>query len=172
MECASLHRSFGVHLTFVRSTLLDTWNAKQIKLMQLGGNDNSRNFFRQHGFEDQVDQGKLFQKYNSRAAEQYRNKLKKLAEGDSEENKQQTSFLDKEFKENKQNNEVKKNPKKQKIQIMKIIRRNTKKEGARAEERTKKRTLSSQKNQMTKNPPTPTSTSPNTTKATHKRLEE
>ncbi|KAI3453406.1 hypothetical protein Pfo_010069 [Paulownia fortunei] len=83
IDCSAIHRSLGVHVSFVRSTNLDSWTPEQLKMMSFGGNNRAQVFFKQHGW---TDGGKIEAKYTSRAAELYRQLLsKEVAKSNAEE---------------------------------------------------------------------------------------
>ncbi|KAJ0769292.1 putative Arf GTPase activating protein [Helianthus annuus] len=83
IDCSATHRSLGVHISFVRSTNLDSWTPDQLKMMSFGGNNRAQVFFKQHGW---TDGGKIEAKYTSRAAELYKQLLsKEVAKSSAEE---------------------------------------------------------------------------------------
>ena len=48
-ECAAKHRSYGTHISFVRSVDLDKWNRKQLKSLELTGNAYTKERFNDLG---------------------------------------------------------------------------------------------------------------------------
>eukprot|EP01128_Nolandella_sp_AFSM9_P001758 TRINITY_DN1216_c0_g1_i2.p1 TRINITY_DN1216_c0_g1~~TRINITY_DN1216_c0_g1_i2.p1 ORF type:complete len:401 (+),score=92.11 TRINITY_DN1216_c0_g1_i2:81-1283(+) len=75
LECSALHRSMGVHISFVRSCELDEWHHEQVSRMALGGNSRATSFFRARGAGSL--RGKA--KYTSKAADSYKKALDKAA---------------------------------------------------------------------------------------------
>ncbi|KAJ8532449.1 hypothetical protein K7X08_012372 [Anisodus acutangulus] len=91
IDCSATHRSLGVHISFVRSTNLDSWSPDQLKMMYFGGNNRAQVFFKQHGW---TDGGKIEAKYTSRAAELYKQLLsKEVAISKAEESKAEDAGL-------------------------------------------------------------------------------
>lgn len=78
LECSGKHRGLGVHISFVRSVTMDAWNPDQLRRMQLGGNDKLNKFLAQYGVAKHVE---IRDKYNSKAAEFFREKLRAEVDG-------------------------------------------------------------------------------------------
>ena len=70
--------SLGVHISFVRSIAMDSWTDQQLKLMKIGGNDNCNAYLQKHGIASRTP---IKQKYESPAAQLYKEVLKARAEG-------------------------------------------------------------------------------------------
>ncbi|KAI8379135.1 uncharacterized protein BYT42DRAFT_496458 [Radiomyces spectabilis] len=79
LDCSGVHRSFGVHISFVRSIGMDKWFDDQLHKMDIGGNAKAKAFF-----ESQPDYSpnlSMTQKYNSHFAALYREKVRKENNG-------------------------------------------------------------------------------------------
>ncbi|XP_045461595.1 ADP-ribosylation factor GTPase-activating protein 1 isoform X1 [Harmonia axyridis] len=81
LECSGKHRSLGVHLSFVRSVTMDKWKDLELEKMKVGGNRNARVFFEAQP--DYDDRWPIQQKYNTKAAALYRDKISAIAQGKS-----------------------------------------------------------------------------------------
>ncbi|XP_052776343.1 ADP-ribosylation factor GTPase-activating protein 1-like [Mya arenaria] len=79
LECSGKHRGLGVHLSFVRSVSMDKWKDLELEKMKAGGNRKARDFFTSQS--DYNEGWSLTEKYNSRAAALYRDKIATLAGG-------------------------------------------------------------------------------------------
>ncbi|KAJ0184001.1 hypothetical protein K1T71_000424 [Dendrolimus kikuchii] len=79
LECSGVHRSLGVHLSFVRSVTMDKWKDIELEKMMVGGNAKAREFFES---QPEIKPAMTIpQKYNTKAASMYRQKITTLAEG-------------------------------------------------------------------------------------------
>ncbi|XP_037667804.1 ADP-ribosylation factor GTPase-activating protein 1 isoform X6 [Choloepus didactylus] len=79
LECSGKHRGLGVHLSFVRSVTMDKWKDIELEKMKAGGNAKFREFLESQ--EDYDPCWSLQEKYNSKAAALFRDKVATLAEG-------------------------------------------------------------------------------------------
>ncbi|KAI1315467.1 ADP-ribosylation factor GTPase activating protein, ER-Golgi transport [Mortierella claussenii] len=71
-DCGALHRSFGTHVSFVRSTVLDKWTWEQLRTMTVGGNAAAREYFSKYPGADNKD---AKTKYSSKIGTAYKEKL-------------------------------------------------------------------------------------------------
>jgi len=80
IECSGVHRSLGVHISFVRSVTMDGWYPKQIAKMKNGGNRRLRTFLKKQGFPEDIS---IKDKYHQKAIELYRENLAKVCAGEA-----------------------------------------------------------------------------------------
>ncbi|KAG2179652.1 hypothetical protein INT44_006500 [Umbelopsis vinacea] len=76
-DCSSTHRGLGVHISFVRSIVLDIWQWEHLWLMRAGGNQAAQEYFSKHGV-SALSKDAL-NKYTSKAAQQYKKQLAQRA---------------------------------------------------------------------------------------------
>lgn len=72
----------GVHISFVRSTNLDTWQLAQLRNMKVGGNASAADFYRKHGGASLLNDADPRKKYSSKVAELYKEELAKRVKED------------------------------------------------------------------------------------------
>ncbi|KAL7319641.1 ADP-ribosylation factor GTPase activating protein, ER-Golgi transport, variant 2 [Mucor circinelloides] len=83
-DCSSAHRNLGVHISFVRSTVLDSWNWEQLRMMKVGGNQAASEFFSKNGGSMNTNDARM--KYTSRTGQQYKELLAKRTAQDAAAN--------------------------------------------------------------------------------------
>ncbi|KAI3634563.1 hypothetical protein MIR68_007474 [Amoeboaphelidium protococcarum] len=82
LNCSSVHRNLGVHLSFVRSLNLDQWTWDQLRALKVGGNDAAYKHFQKYGI--QPDGGlDAKSRYESQGAQMYKEKLQQMVKDDS-----------------------------------------------------------------------------------------
>lgn len=72
LECAGIHRSLGVHISFVRSITMDQFKDDELVRMEHGGNDKFNKYMSEHGIDLKLPQ-KI--KYDNPIATDYKDKL-------------------------------------------------------------------------------------------------
>ena len=82
LNCAGVHRSFGVHISFVRSCSLDDWDDKQLATMRALGNTMFADFLLTQGVSHRVWLAlPLETRYHTPAADLYRRRVQGLQNG-------------------------------------------------------------------------------------------
>ncbi|XP_067679916.1 ADP-ribosylation factor GTPase-activating protein 1-like isoform X2 [Haliotis asinina] len=81
LECSGKHRGLGVHLSFVRSVTMDKWKDTELEKMKAGGNRKAKEFFKSQP--DYNEGMSISEKYNTKAAALFRDKVATEAEGKS-----------------------------------------------------------------------------------------
>ena len=76
INCGGKHRGFGKNISFVRSTTLDAWTQQQITMMEYGGNERLRKFWKKQKIPFKKLSLKL--KYNNKAMDEYRECLNSI----------------------------------------------------------------------------------------------
>jgi len=81
LDCSGVHRSLGVHISFVRSIAMDSWTPAQLQIMKTGGNQKCQSYLSAKGI---LPSTPIKQKYESDHAQLYKLILKARAEGKPE----------------------------------------------------------------------------------------
>ena len=86
LECSAVHRNLGVHVSFVKSLNLDSWQRIQLRHFKFGGNSTAKEFFMKNGASQYVSRTNgvdATAKYTCNAAVKYKEKLKQKAQLDA-----------------------------------------------------------------------------------------
>lgn len=84
LDCSSVHRNLGVHVSFVQSTNMDNWAVENLRKIRVGGNKPAREFFAKNGGSKFLVRGaNANEKYTSRTANLYKEELRRRSQVDS-----------------------------------------------------------------------------------------
>ncbi|KAF2150692.1 ADP-ribosylation factor GTPase activator [Myriangium duriaei CBS 260.36] len=85
LSCSGVHRSLGVHISFVRSITMDSFKVNEVERMAKGGNKPWKDFFDAH--QSNKLEGRTFddctinERYDSEAGEEWKERLTAKVEG-------------------------------------------------------------------------------------------
>ncbi|KAI7241026.1 ADP-ribosylation factor GTPase-activating protein 1 [Hortaea werneckii] len=79
LACSGIHRSLGVHISFVRSATMDALKTGEVKRMELGGNKPWKEFFDGHSTNTLIgrafEECTIAERYDSEAGEEWKERL-------------------------------------------------------------------------------------------------
>ncbi|KAK4624767.1 ADP-ribosylation factor GTPase-activating protein GCS1 [Fulvia fulva] len=85
LACSGIHRSLGVHISFVRSVTMDAFKTGEVKKMELGGNKPWKDFFNAHSSNSlagrDFESCTISERYDSDAGEEWKDRLTAKVEG-------------------------------------------------------------------------------------------
>ncbi|SMQ48932.1 unnamed protein product [Zymoseptoria tritici ST99CH_3D1] len=85
LACSGIHRSLGVHISFVRSVTMDAFKTMEIRKMELGGNKPYKEFFNNHSSNSLMGRDfescTIAERYDSEAGEEWKDRLTAKVEG-------------------------------------------------------------------------------------------
>ncbi|WVO18181.1 hypothetical protein L204_105884 [Cryptococcus depauperatus] len=90
LDCSSVHRNLGVHISFVRSTNLDSWSLGQLRTLKVAGNQSLTEFFSKNGGSNLLPpvSSDARTRYTSKAAGLYKEELVRRVKKDIERHPQ------------------------------------------------------------------------------------
>lgn len=89
LECAGIHRSLGVHISFVRSITMDQFKPEELVRMEKGGNEPFGEYMSAHGVDLSLPHKA---KYDNPIAEDYKRKLTCEVDGEKFEEVEHPDF--------------------------------------------------------------------------------
>ena len=60
IDCAGLHRGFGVEISYIRSITMDKWKEKHLQLMKRGGNKRLTEFFKKNEINPNISRDDIY----------------------------------------------------------------------------------------------------------------
>ncbi len=85
LACSGIHRSLGVHISFVRSVTMDAFKTAEVKRMEYGGNKPWKDFFDSHSSNKLLgrdfDSCTIGERYDSEAGEEWKDRLTAKVDG-------------------------------------------------------------------------------------------
>lgn len=73
INCAGIHRGFGVTVSYIRSITIDSWNDNQVSFIKAGGNERLKNLLNMYDVPADFPPENL---YKTKLLEYYRNSIK------------------------------------------------------------------------------------------------